>query len=166
MGQTVTWIVPHPFAYAKPENVDFRLMSIFVDFYTTMLGFINFRLFHKLNLKYPPALVGFSTESQDKTDKTEEVNNALLLVFSSWFCFAVGDILATRNSLANKPRKTTGIVNQAVQAVTLSMPHPKYSYITIASQGRLNSAREINLFEPQGLKLALEPTEAEATNAL
>ena len=31
-------------------------MSIFVEFYTTMLGFVNFRLYHNLNLQYPPAL--------------------------------------------------------------------------------------------------------------
>ncbi len=57
MGQTVTWVVPHSFAYDKPESVDLKLMSIFVEFYTTMLGFVNFRLFHNLNLHYPPSLV-------------------------------------------------------------------------------------------------------------
>ena len=31
-------------------------MAIFVEFYTTMLGFVNFRLYHNLNLQYPPAL--------------------------------------------------------------------------------------------------------------
>ena len=43
MGQLVTWIIPHPFAYEQPQGVDFKLMSIFVEFYTTMLGFVNFR---------------------------------------------------------------------------------------------------------------------------
>jgi len=62
MGQTVTWIVPHPaFTYEHPAGVDLRLMSIFVEFYTTMLGFVNFRLYHKLNLKYPPVLGGGSS---------------------------------------------------------------------------------------------------------
>jgi pescadillo protein len=56
MGQTVTWVVPHSFAYEPPESVDLRLMSIFVEFYTTVFGFINFRLYHNLNLQYPPSL--------------------------------------------------------------------------------------------------------------
>jgi len=56
MGQTVTWVVPHQYAYDPPESVDLKLMSIFVEFYTTMLGFVNFRLYHNLNLQYPPAL--------------------------------------------------------------------------------------------------------------
>merc|ERR1711974_141412 len=38
-------------------------MSIFVEFYTTMLGFVNFRLYHKLNLKYPPTLTTSSQSS-------------------------------------------------------------------------------------------------------
>merc|ERR1712212_618849 len=62
MGQTVTWIVPHPaFTYESPAGVDIRLMSIFVEFYTTVLGFVNFRLYHKLNLKYPPTLTTTTT---------------------------------------------------------------------------------------------------------
>ena len=64
IGQTVTWIVPHPaFTYESPQGVDLRLMSIFVEFYTTMLGFVNFRLYHKLNLKYPPTLTTSSQSS-------------------------------------------------------------------------------------------------------
>ena len=65
MGQIVTWVVPHSFAHDKPQNVDMRLMSIFVEFYTTMLGFVNFRLFHNLNLHYPPALVGMAHVGDD-----------------------------------------------------------------------------------------------------
>jgi hypothetical protein len=60
MGQIVTWVVPHSFAYDKPQSVDMKLMSIFVEFYTTMLGFVNFRLFYNLNLHYPPTLVGMA----------------------------------------------------------------------------------------------------------
>ena len=55
-GELVTWIVPHYYPYqpqAKSE-VDFRIMAIFVEFYTIMCGFVNFRLFHSLNLLYPP----------------------------------------------------------------------------------------------------------------
>ena len=76
IDQTVTWIVPHPaFTYESPQGVDLRLMSIFVEFYTTMLGFVNFRLYHKLNLKYPPTLTTSSQSSslvpQSKEDAAE-----------------------------------------------------------------------------------------------
>ena len=29
-------------------------MLTFVEFYATLIGFINFKLYHTLNLKYPP----------------------------------------------------------------------------------------------------------------
>lgn len=55
-GQKVTWIVPHyyPFQPQKRSEVDFKVMSIFVEFYTIMLGFVNFRLYNSLNVIYPP----------------------------------------------------------------------------------------------------------------
>ncbi|XP_022237208.1 pescadillo-like isoform X1 [Limulus polyphemus] len=56
MGQLVTWIVPHPLSYCHPSDVDFKIMITFTEFYTTMLGFVNFKLFHSINLYYPPKL--------------------------------------------------------------------------------------------------------------
>jgi len=78
-GQIVTWIVPHQFSFQAPANVDFRLMSIFVEFYTTMLGFVNFRLYHGLNLNYPPALNNVTvTPMEDFTDKVCALNQSLV----------------------------------------------------------------------------------------
>jgi len=56
MGQTITWITPHQRSHSHPDEVDYRIMCTFVEFYTTMLGFINYRLFQTLNLFYPPKL--------------------------------------------------------------------------------------------------------------
>lgn len=73
LGQQVTWVVPHTFAYEHPQNVDMRLMSIFVEFYTTMLGFVNFRLYHNLNLLYPPTLITSISSSMMKFGTDEDV---------------------------------------------------------------------------------------------
>lgn len=67
-GETITWIVPHHFSF-EPQSraeVDFKLMSTFVEFYTVMLGFVNFRLYHSLNLFYPPK---FASAIQSKEEK-------------------------------------------------------------------------------------------------
>ena len=37
-----------------PNDVDFRVMLTFVEFYASLVGFINFKLYHTLNLNYPP----------------------------------------------------------------------------------------------------------------
>ncbi|KAK0166026.1 hypothetical protein PV328_004485 [Microctonus aethiopoides] len=72
-GQTITWIVPHHFSF-EPQSkldVDFRVMSTFVEFYITMLGFVNFRLYHSLNLYYPPKFN--SANNNEKALVDEEV---------------------------------------------------------------------------------------------
>ncbi|XP_064553438.1 pescadillo homolog [Drosophila montana] len=71
-GQKVTWIVPHyyPFKPQSRHEVDFKVMSIFVEFYTIMLGFTNFRLYHSLNLAYPPQFP--SNMLQDNADTLKD----------------------------------------------------------------------------------------------
>nr|XP_057926345.1 pescadillo [Doryrhamphus excisus] len=56
MGQLITWLVPYQFSHDHPTDVDYRVMATFTEFYTTLLGFINFRLYHSLNLVYPPKI--------------------------------------------------------------------------------------------------------------
>ncbi|KAG9339581.1 hypothetical protein JZ751_023472 [Albula glossodonta] len=56
LGQPVTWLVPYQFSHDHPTDVDYRVMATFTEFYTTLLGFVNFRLYQSLNLAYPPKL--------------------------------------------------------------------------------------------------------------
>jgi len=56
MGQTITWVTPHKVAYEHPTEVDYKIMSTFTEFYTTLLGFVNYRLYSTLQLHYPPKL--------------------------------------------------------------------------------------------------------------
>lgn len=88
-GQKVTWIVPHyyPFQPQKKSEVDFKVMSIFVEFYTTMLGFVNFRLYHALNLIYPPQFANsnqivekFKTEEAFVSERIAALNIDLLKI--------------------------------------------------------------------------------------
>lgn len=73
-GHKVTWIIPHyyPFQPHSKAEVDFKVMSIFVEFYTIMLGFVNFRLYHSLNLVYPPQLPSNITDDTHMTKKDEQ----------------------------------------------------------------------------------------------
>ena len=49
-------------------------MSIFVEFYTTVLGFVNYRLYHNLNLIYPPALITNVASTMMKIGQDEDIN--------------------------------------------------------------------------------------------
>ncbi|XP_062814530.1 pescadillo homolog isoform X2 [Anolis carolinensis] len=64
MGQLVTWITPYAFSHNHPTDVDYRVMATFTEFYTTLLGFVNFRLYQSLNLHYPPKIEGSPSVKQ------------------------------------------------------------------------------------------------------
>ncbi|KAJ3133442.1 mRNA-binding ribosome synthesis protein nop7 [Geranomyces variabilis] len=53
-GQSITWIVPFQFSQHVPTDVDFRVMSTFLELYETLIGFVNFKLYSELNIVYPP----------------------------------------------------------------------------------------------------------------
>lgn len=55
-GQTITWLVPHALSQEIPNDVDFRVMLTFLEFYETLISFTNFKLYHDIGLAYPPIL--------------------------------------------------------------------------------------------------------------
>lgn len=61
-GQDIMWLVPYRFVQRVNGDVDYRIMATFVDFYTTLLGFVNFRLYSSIGLRYPPK---FDTRSDE-----------------------------------------------------------------------------------------------------
>ncbi|TDZ20336.1 Pescadillo-like protein [Colletotrichum orbiculare MAFF 240422] len=66
-GEDVLWLAPYKFNQRVVGDVDFRIMGTFVEFYMTLLGFINFRLYTSLGLKYPPKF------DQTKDDQAGEL---------------------------------------------------------------------------------------------
>ncbi|KAL8685105.1 MAG: hypothetical protein Q9224_005963, partial [Gallowayella concinna] len=62
-GQDILWLVPHKFVQRITGDVDFRIMGTFVEFYTTLLGFVNYRLYTSIGLVYPPR---FDVSSDEK----------------------------------------------------------------------------------------------------
>lgn len=62
-GQDILWLVPYRFVQRVTGDVDFRIMGTFVEFYTTLLGFVNFRLYTSIGLVYPPK---FNVNSDEK----------------------------------------------------------------------------------------------------
>lgn len=87
-GQTITWVVPYQFSQDIPTDVDFRVMLTFLEFYRTLVGFVNFKLYNEINMTYPPKIDetgGFhlddqmptatnSTKNEDEDDTTNIVD--------------------------------------------------------------------------------------------
>jgi hypothetical protein len=59
-GQTITWLMPHQFPHFVSRDVDFRIMDTFVEFYITLITFVNYKLFNSFNLRYPPQIDGLT----------------------------------------------------------------------------------------------------------
>lgn len=67
MGQTITWLVPHQFVIGRVSNVDLNVMKTFTEFYVTLLGFINYKLFKSINAVYPPQILIEKMQELTKT---------------------------------------------------------------------------------------------------
>lgn len=66
-GEDVLWLVPYKFNQRVVGDVDFRIMGTFIEFYMTLLGFVNYRLYTSIGLKYPPKF------DQSKDDRAGEL---------------------------------------------------------------------------------------------
>ncbi|XP_065822101.1 pescadillo [Labrus bergylta] len=94
MGQLITWLVPYQFSHDHPTDVDYRVMATFTEMYTTLQGFVNFRLYHSLNLIYPPKLDSkaesqledegaYAMNSESYLEKLSALSSSLARVVSS-----------------------------------------------------------------------------------
>ena len=52
-GIPIRWIVPHSFTQFMPDDVDYRVMTTFFEFYETLLHFVLFKLCNDLGVRYP-----------------------------------------------------------------------------------------------------------------
>ncbi|KAK9272607.1 hypothetical protein L1049_002982 [Liquidambar formosana] len=55
-GQKITWLTPHAMQQVLTDDIDFNVMQTFLEFYETLLAFVNFKLYHSMNVNYPPIL--------------------------------------------------------------------------------------------------------------
>ncbi|RMZ82806.1 hypothetical protein DV737_g1889, partial [Chaetothyriales sp. CBS 132003] len=70
-AQDIMWLVPYRFVQQVSQDVDYRIMGTFVEFYCTLLGFVNYRLYTQIGLVYPP-----------KFDVTSDERGAELAAFT------------------------------------------------------------------------------------
>jgi len=50
----VTYLTPFKYPPNLPIDVDYRVMSTFLDFYIILMKFINYKLYTSIGLVYPP----------------------------------------------------------------------------------------------------------------
>lgn len=55
-GQEIRWLVPFKFAQNIPSDIDFKIMHTFLEFYSTLLHFVLYKLYSDAELAYPPKI--------------------------------------------------------------------------------------------------------------
>ncbi|KND91198.1 Pescadillo [Tolypocladium ophioglossoides CBS 100239] len=104
-GEDILWLVPYKFNQRIVGDVDFRIMGTFIEFYMTLLGFVNFRLYTSIGLKYPP-----------KFDVVKDENAAELGAFTLEGKALVG-AEEPKQLLENAPHKPDPKIQAAVNKV-------------------------------------------------
>ncbi|CAF1481979.1 unnamed protein product [Rotaria magnacalcarata] len=77
-GEIITWIIPHKLGHKNPADVDFKIMATFLEFYTTLLGFVNYKLYSEHGLIYPPKLTFTPTTSSSTLCSEDEFSDEFL----------------------------------------------------------------------------------------
>lgn len=83
-GSTLRWVIPHSFTQNLPEDVDYRVMLTFFEFYDTLLSFVLFKLYSDIGVRYPFPLSLTGEEMKGSTNAILASNlSALKSAFES-----------------------------------------------------------------------------------
>jgi pescadillo len=52
-GTKICWVIPHSFTQNIPQDVDFRVMTTFFEFYETLLTFVLYKIYNDIGIRYP-----------------------------------------------------------------------------------------------------------------
>lgn len=74
MGQPIVWIESHQFTSVIPSDVDIKIMLIFLEFYLTMLGFVNFKLYQKIGIENEKRETRNEMEVEGEKDSMADMN--------------------------------------------------------------------------------------------
>ncbi len=108
-GEDILWLVPYKFKQRVVGDVDFRIMGTFVEFYMTLLGFINFRLYTSIGLKYPPKF------DQNKDNEAAELGSFKLEGHHAAPVSSEPAQLTSGDSAAQPDPKTQAEVNRLIR---------------------------------------------------
>lgn len=139
-GEEVLWLVPYKFTQRVVGDVDYRIMGTFVEFYMTLLSFVNFRLYTSLGIKYPP-----------KFDQLKDANAAELGAFTLEGKTLVGANEEEQKKIEDITHRPDPRVQAAVNKVVKSLKSSKdedSSSETNGAEADQDNSEAIDKFEP------------------
>lgn len=156
-GEDVLWLVPYKFNQRIVGDVDFRIMGTFVEFYMTLLGFVNYKLYTALGLKYPP-----------KFDAVEDDNAAELGAYTlEGLTLAGTEEKKQLEGAAHKPNpKVQAAVNKVLKQIDSKEANGDDDAAAEQLQEEDQASGELDKFEPAapGGDILPQPTETGANH--
>ncbi|KAL1899351.1 mRNA-binding ribosome synthesis protein nop7 [Ceratocystis pirilliformis] len=138
-GEDILWLVPYKFNQRVTADVDYRIMGTFVEFYITLLTFVNFRLYTKQGLRYPPKF------DQNKDNESAELG-AFTLEGRGIVEESIPKQIAEPAAGHKVDPKTQAAVNNVVKALKSSSSGEETS--APANTEATENSNSIDKFEP------------------
>lgn len=73
-GEEIRWTIPYKFPENMPSDIDFKIMLTFLEFYSTLLHFVLYKLYTDNGFIYPPKIQSYKliTEEPKNVNMKEE----------------------------------------------------------------------------------------------
>jgi len=109
MGQPITWLSPFNYPLKLTFEVDYEIMSNFLELYTNLMKFVNLKLFKDIGLEYPPPqensdlpFFGFTSldirSLQDKINaKSSKESENVRYLYLKFFSYKMKSTATVRN---------------------------------------------------------------------
>lgn len=109
MHTTLRWVVPHAFTQNLPDAVDYKVMLTFFEFYETLLGFVLFKLYNDIGVRYP-----LPVQTLESGSTASAIANNLKALTNALSANKTSPVI----SLVSKSMETTTMTNAEKKAVT------------------------------------------------
>ncbi|KAH8682484.1 pescadillo [Xylariales sp. PMI_506] len=155
-GEDILWLVPYKFNQRIVGDIDFRIMGTFVQFYMTLLKFINFRLYSSIGLVYPPKFDQAKDEAAAELGAfTLEGNHAAVIADAP----SQPEITNGENEKATDPA-TQAAVNKFIKKLKETEGESKSDSDASSTENEEQAGDAIDKFEPvaPGGDALLQPT--------
>jgi pescadillo protein len=106
-GTKICWVIPHSFTQNIPQDVDFRVMTTFFEFYETLLTFVLYKIYNDIGIRYPlPVTSADVSSSSSVLAANLSVLSKVLKGQGSAASDAIKDAIENQSSSENLPKDT------------------------------------------------------------
>ncbi|KAL6932773.1 hypothetical protein ACO0OL_004268 [Hanseniaspora opuntiae] len=74
-GEEIRWTIPYKFPENMPTDIDFKIMLTFLEFYSTLLHFVMYKLYTDSGYVYPPTIKSYQLVAKNEDEENSQKIN-------------------------------------------------------------------------------------------